>query len=244
MKGKVFYLLALVFCFAIASVAFSQYDYKLPSGKPNPQLKEKLKKGKVGSLFFRNGNDGTYEEWASSTRRAEGKPPKVRREAIEDPSIDDGESLFAYVGWLCMYSAYSAMDGNPKTAWVEGVAGDGIGEVVIVKVNTRRPVRIWAGYGKSETTFKNNNRPKKVRVYVLEGRHDWGGSTELADLFTDIRVVGKHEVILKDLNGYQPLNLPKHTISNKKAITFVAVEILSVYSGTKYKDTCISEIRN
>ena len=53
------------------------------------------------------------------------------------------------------------------------------------------------------------------------------------------------------VNAYQALQLPdfkplKIKVSEAcldQITTFVAIEILSVYPGTKYRDTCVSEIR-
>lgn len=232
--------LVVLMTLTIFTFALAQFDVKPYTGKPNPGLKEKIHKGKIGSLFeVIEMKDGFYEQWATSTLKPEGRPPKVK--PFEE---DEGESLFAHCEWSCQYCAYSAMDKDSKTAWAEGVPGDGIGEIVIVLVDTRKPVKIWAGFGKSKDIFKKNNRPKKICVYVLQGRWDYNGCTERGNMYTDIHVVAKHTITLKSLNGYQPLRLPKHTIRNKKVTTFVAVEILSIYPGTKYRDTCISEIRN
>jgi|GEM_PF-411238 len=210
-------------------------------GKTFPELKQKLANGEIGSLSLFPKLGLAIEKWASSTLKAEGTPPKIINESEARYPEEYLESLCDYASWSCMYSPYSAMDRNPQTAWVEGVPGDGIGEFVIVRVDTDKPVKIWAGYGKSKDTFNNNNRPQWVRVYVLEGKQEI--ESEAGISFSNIKVVASHEVLLEDINGYQPLSLPEHVI-NRGMVSFVAVEILSVYPGAKYNDTCISEIAN
>ena len=142
----------------------------------------------------------------------------------------------------CEYAPRSAWDGDPKTAWVAGGGRDGIGEVLIAPKTADR-LEIWAGYGKSGALFKANNRPKEVRIYLIAGtakQTDEEMESE-ATTYSDLRVLGARTATLDDLNGYQPLPLPN--ASKAAGTQFVAVEILSVYRGTKYHDTAISEIR-
>ena len=60
-------------------------------------------------------------------------------------------------------------------------------------------------------------------------------------------------ITLKDLNNYQKIELPMYNVEKyfnklmgkeKEYKYFLGIEILSVYKGTKWDDTCISEIRN
>jgi len=214
----------------------SQYDYQKFTGKPNPGLREKIRKGAVGDLFAKWCVDGAAEAFSTSFLAAQGKAPAV------DP--DDPDSIFRYLAWQGMYCASSVTDGNAKTAWVEGVQGDGLHEIVIARVNTRKPVRIWSGYGKSAATFANNARPKKVRVFVLTGRKDADRCTESGEMLANLCVAARADAVLKEKNGYQPLPIPKHTLKATEDVTLIAVEILAVYPGKKYRDTCISEIGN
>jgi len=101
-------------------------------------------------------------------------------------------------------------------AWCEGAKGNGIGQWV--SVNIYVPVKtLWVenGYQKSNKTFTRNNR---VRRAIIETASS-----------------GSFEVTLKDAMGRQHIYLPNWEKSGKVKLT-----ILSVYSGSHYKDTCIS----
>lgn len=236
-----FCLSVLVFFMVVPSPA--QFYRGMPCTGGDHSLKQRLGSGRIESLKEPLGPNGLFNAWSTSMLKAEGTPPKSPgRCAEEDPGDACEHYLASYHEWSCMYCAGMAMDNNPATAWVEGAEGDGIGEAVLVKVDIARPVRIWAGFGRSEMVFRANNRPKKVAVYTLEGI---GGAAQTYFEFADIKVIARRELELKDMNGYQPLPLPSgKVVSREQQHTFVAVEILSVYPGEKFKDTCISEINN
>ena len=126
--------------------------------------------------------------------------------------LDSGES--------CSYAPFMLVDNDTQTGWVEGNAGVGIGaEVVVPKLlDLYRPVRIWAGYGKSEELFVANARPKRMRVTVLRLRqeppdaHDGLGCSY--EEYTDPVAVAAHEIELLDYNGYQALSVPEFELEH------------------------------
>lgn len=226
----------------------------------NAVLADTLKKGSIGELTWWGGTPFADDicKWSSSHLGATGRPPA---KPVPVAGQDDDEAGYEYYrkyeAWSCMYSALGAMDGDTATAWSEGKKDEGIGEILIVRVDTTKPVRIWNGLGASENLFRANNRVEKARVWALQAKRVRReiGQYEIGTVFQDITAVGSHEIILRDLNGWQPLPLParkklsfesemadgKPVVSLADA-TFIAVEILSVYRGSKYNDTCISEI--
>ncbi len=238
--------IVLCACIILAATSVTAQRY---SGHPcmggDPSLRHKLHSAAVGALSQPMSANGLFDEWSTSMLRPEGLPPESPGPCGKYRVIDPCEKyLVAYHAWRCMYCAGSAMDHLPSTAWAEGVEGDGIGEIVLVKVDITRPVRIWAGLGRSEALFRGNNRPRRVAVFALEG---FGGGGKLKFAFHGVRVIGKREAELADVNNYQTLPLPAFSLSpdtRNDRHTFVAVEILSVYRGEKSRDTCISEINN
>ncbi len=180
---------------------------------------------------------GAYTAWSTSMLIPKGKPPSAPRPAGED---ELNEAALARDEWTCTHSAQRLTDGKPETAWCEGVEGHGQAELVVAQVDARRPLRIWAGYGKSAAAHRANSRPRKVRVWVLAG-HSLGAH-QAGVSFGDIQPLGRKVVELADRNGYQPLPLPRVAISDE-AVTFVALEILTVYPGRKHRDTCVSEVQ-
>ncbi len=193
----------------------------------NSEVKKSLKPGKVlNGLRYNYLKDSDAVNWSSSFLKPDGRKPKSKGKAYDE--------------YTCKYSAFSAFDRDTKTAWSEGAKHDGIGEILIVNINPSKQVSIFAGFGRSKSLFKKNNRPKKVRVYLLEGELT-GEYDARGEEYGKIKVVAAHEIILKDLFGFQKLSIPQGKTSD--GISLIAIEILSVYKGTKYSDTLISEIK-
>lgn len=113
-------------------------------------------------------------------------------------------------------------DNNISTAWVEGKPGDGIGEWIKIGFEPDfelNQINIVNGYAKSKTIYEANNRLKKVKITFPDGKSE--------------------EYLLKDnVLDYQVLKLSKPVTTNSIKIT-----IMEIYKGTKYNDTCISEIK-
>jgi hypothetical protein len=125
------------------------------------------------------------------------------------------------------FGAASLFDGIRETAWAEGKTGDGIGEYVAFSLD--RPmcmVAVQNGYLRSTVDlpekatwsfFEKNNRVKSLRLERDNG--------ELVDSF-DLEDTRELQYFFVDL----------------PAGSYRAV-IGSVYPGTKWKDTCLGELR-
>ena len=221
-------------------------EYRRSTGEYNADLRAQIKSGKIPFLSEFSGNNADYAAWSSSILPAIGTAPKIL--SFEKDELR--ESQMAYDAWTCMYSAYSAMDGDPATTWSEGVPGDGLGEILVVKLDLEKKIEIWGGYGKNERTYKLNNRPQKIRVYLMKTEalpafNQW--NTE----YTNIALLTNVIVTLQDINDFQDLPLPKVKSKvynaewdSEAVTTFIAIEILSIYRGGRYDDTCICEVRS
>jgi hypothetical protein len=126
------------------------------------------------------------------------------------------------------YQPNYVADDNPATAWVEGVAGVGVGERLTLQVGPARgasavTVRLRAGYQKSEGLLKANAAPKRVRI----------------DARSATGVVATGELSLPRAMGWQELRLDLPADSTLSA---VEITILEVHPGSKYADTCISDV--
>lgn len=245
MKNSFKWTFAIVFIF-ITVYGFGQNE-SFPCKCCNSNLKNLFKEKVLKSLYVHECTGAGLHELSSSFLMPEGTPPKIIEDSEGGPP-DDG----AYVKWNCRYSVGSLTDGDSKTAWVEGVDGPGIGEVLIVPcLDLKRSVKIWAGYGKSEATFMANSRPQKLRLVIV--RAEFSGATQYGYNVENLTVINEKIVSLVDKNGYQKLPVPdfksetyfsKNFDQNYDYKYFLGVEILSVIPGTKYADTCISEIAN
>lgn len=133
---------------------------------------------------------------------------------------DDGE---------IKYIPKHLIDKNLKTAWVEGVDGYGIGEYVDIYithqiesfVNEIYGICIYNGYTESQKLWEENSRVKKIKLWV----------DNIPYAILD----------LEDVPSKQVFNVGIIPISYREDLV-LRFEILDVYEGTKYKDTCISEI--
>lgn len=223
-------------------------EESFPCLEANPELSE-LFKGKVLEHLYIHDCFGVgMGELATSFLKPSGTSPKI----IQDPRGEEPPEDTDYVNWTCQYSPGQIADGNIATAWVEGINGYGIGEVVIIPcLDLKKEIEIWNGYGKSLKLYKYNSRASKIKVSVIRAKMD--GVTQYGTMYKDVKVISSNIVNLKDVNFYQIIKIPNYKVETyfyeafDKEIEyayFLGVEILDVYKGVKWDDTCISEIRN
>jgi uncharacterized membrane protein YvbJ len=120
------------------------------------------------------------------------------------------------------YDPINVADGNKETVWVEGASGDGLGEWVKLESDTEQGIvgfSVINGYSKSDNLYYANNRVAKLLVEFSDGT---------STIFN-----------LTDRN----FNEQGVTFTNIKKTKYVKFTIMEVYNGSKYSDTCISEIR-
>jgi hypothetical protein len=117
------------------------------------------------------------------------------------------------------YHAFSAIDGALETSWVEGVEGPGAGEwIELTFPGTVSVERIGfdVGYDRDEDLFFANNRLRRVTIVFSDGR--------------------RIELTFADARGLQVFEIdPQETLS-------IRVVIEDVYPGSRYDDTCLSEV--
>lgn len=119
-----------------------------------------------------------------------------------------------------LHSADLVVDGKLDTGWVEGSPAQGISEYIVITLDRTSRVSgftIYAGYHKSEELYAKNSRPKEMRIEFSDGTY--------------------YDCILYDAFGSQTVRFDTPKETNQ-----VMFRIISVYPGTKYTDTVISEI--
>ena len=119
------------------------------------------------------------------------------------------------------YNPVNLTDGRLDTAWVEGKTGDGIGEWIVMIPAAGKRVRgfeLLNGYHKNNDLFQKNGRVKDFEVVLPNGK--------------------PQTITLADRAGPQ-----RFTFESALAVEWVQLRIQSVYAGTKYKDTAITELR-
>ena len=130
------------------------------------------------------------------------------------PQIDDA-------GRTATYGPEQMIDGRLDTAWVEGKSGNGEGEWVLVDFGSSRHIsalEIYNGYHKNADLFRKNNRIRDLEIVFSDGR------SQIATL--------------ADRAGPQTINVGADINAE-----WVQIKIRSVYEGTRYRDTAITELR-
>ena len=122
------------------------------------------------------------------------------------------------------YQSWMATDGALETAWVEGVAGPGIGEWFELSFPSTievHSIRFDVGYDKDADIFAKNNRIKKVTLVFSSGE--------------------AIPVSFADKRGMQTMPLVRAPGPNIETSS-IRIVIDEVYPGSAYDDTCLAEI--
>ncbi|MEM6736605.1 MAG: hypothetical protein AAF620_11105 [Bacteroidota bacterium] len=240
---NIFLVVVLVMTFKV----FAQEE-SFPCQEANTELKKLFKGETVDNLYVHACFGPGLHGLASSYLKASGTAPKI----IEDPNGMEPPEDTEYVKWTCKYSMGNLQDGDIATAWVEGADGHGINEVLIVPcLDLKKNVEIFAGYGKSDNLHQFNNRPKKIRTIIIRAKMQ--GATQYGSVYKELKSIAESVHVLEDKNAYQFLPIPSYKTEkyfdesyndHVEYRYFLGIEILEVYKGSKWEDTCISEIRN
>jgi len=138
-----------------------------------------------------------------------------------------GERTYSLEEWKYpgKYSPVNAFDSDSTTCFAEGRKKSGISFYLVFTKNIKiDEIRILNGFGKSEKLYRENNRIKEFRI----------------SLSKNAKISEEEVFILKDENRYQTLKLKKEYVTD-----YVYMYSLgeNAYRGTKYDDTCISEVQ-
>jgi hypothetical protein len=153
-------------------------------------------------------------------------PSAVRPTSATEDCTLDGSVRFCVSSALApqgrnSYRAANLIDGNPATAWVEARSDDGIGEWIVIDFTQPRDVtgiELQNGYAKNADIYGKNGRVRDVEINLSSGqslRHTLNDSAN-------------------------PQTIP---LSGADGVGWLQLKILSVYPGSKYRDTAISELR-
>lgn len=161
----------------------------------------------------------TGADTATPAPEATPTPTPAEAPAASLAHIRDVTATSVYSG---KYSYLPALvrDGDLTTAWVEGVSGQGEGESITIWFDDACRLSgfsVSAGYHKTASLYEKNSRPKEIELAFSDG--------------------SSCRVTLEDRMAQQTVTLsaPVDTMS-------LTIKILSVYPGTTYTDTAISEI--
>jgi hypothetical protein len=187
----------------------------------------------------------SYHEFAEQDQAIQKKASGIWNTITPKINLDDLKIKVTASSTLGKaYQSTNIIDKKLETAWVEGVKGSGKGEWVKLTLNAKKvshsstpfsisSMGIIPGYAKNQTTWNENNRVKTMLVVI----------------YTPASATQENEwvafrLFLKDENKLQLFEIPIDYIAyNFELMTkTVWFKIEDVYKGTKYDDTCISEI--
>lgn len=117
------------------------------------------------------------------------------------------------------YGPNNLFDGKLATAWVEGVSGNGAGERIVLSFDRPRQLagfEIVNGYAKNRDIFGKNARVRTARVTLSSG------DTQVISLPDTMRA--------SSFSFAQPVET-----------TWLELQIETVFPGSKYTDTAVSE---
>ncbi|MBP7902292.1 MAG: hypothetical protein KA015_05705 [Spirochaetes bacterium] len=148
------------------------------------------------------------------------------------------------------YSVKNLTDNNYDSAWAEGVSGNGEGEWIEFIFNGKSDIKLVAianGYWKTKELYSMNSKIKKMKCEI----------TAVKNNNQDVSFVKFVEAKIPEYNFIPSKEQPNifgigtHCFTKivsaddfdyEYSIKSVKITILEVYPGTKYEDTCISEI--
>ncbi|HET8859294.1 NADase-type glycan-binding domain-containing protein [Marivirga sp.] len=140
------------------------------------------------------------------------------------------------------YEVNNLTDLNYNTAWVEGKNGDGIGEKIVINLEDYPLAAICLinGYTKNKGTYTTNNKIKKLRI-----------EREIVDYEDSTKTnIESREILLDDLefkevsnnNLSEMMSIVEDYGEGFSRVRKITLTILEVHKGSKYSDTCVSEV--
>lgn len=126
------------------------------------------------------------------------------------------------------YKVEALFDGNKDTCWAEGVGGNGEGEYVEIWFTNPlylTEIGFLNGYMKNESVFGANGKIRRVELRFSDGSTcEWNLGKEEYQSVT--------ELLYSDMVSFES---PVWT-------DYLRITILEAEAGTKYEDTCLTEI--
>jgi hypothetical protein len=117
------------------------------------------------------------------------------------------------------YLIKNIFDNDLKTFWSEGNP-DGLGSIHIKTDKQIKFNKLKIKNGSSANTFSRNNRIKKINLIYNQNINE------------------RIPLVIKDTLDYQIIDLNK-TVNTDS----IVLEILDIYKGSKWNDTCLSELK-
>lgn len=141
----------------------------------------------------------------------------IKRERVSNYAITNAESSSSLYDYPLNY----VFDSDDNTMWTEGVRGNGIGESIYITLDEPHNINgitLYNGNRTSSDAYEKYNRVKTIQITFSDG--------------------SQRQFELDD-NFYEPCEV---NFINPVKTNSLKIEIIDVYEGTTYQDTCITDI--
>lgn len=130
-----------------------------------------------------------------------------------------------------LYSPANMFDNDLSTCYAEGDRHDQFTISLSLKKEIEcDEIRILGGLAKSKELYEQNNRPKIFSLIFYNSGNGYA--------FNSSNLREKKKFLLEDRMEYQSLSL-----DGVQEIKNIVFQCLSSYRGTKYNDTCVTELK-
>lgn len=131
------------------------------------------------------------------------------------------------------WNAQSALDGNPKTAWM--VPGDSNNILEWIQIDLPLgevdKIGIWPGWGKNTETYTDYNRVKTLKIEYLCCMGD-----------DSQRTVGSQTIEIADENAMQWIDVDNVKLGNELFGGSVKLTVMDIYKGKDFPNLAVSEV--
>lgn len=130
------------------------------------------------------------------------------------------------------YHAQNMIDGNPETAWIEGVDGLGIGEYIYIEfdgVKSVSEIDIYPGFLKTKNRYLVNGQPTRLLIEWEGGQSEIG--LDRVDVSTDDEPFELDEMPIAKLN-----------LDEAVQTSYLKFTIIDAVGGSKYEDVAITDV--
>ncbi|MCB9779597.1 MAG: hypothetical protein H6742_13620 [Alphaproteobacteria bacterium] len=164
----------------------------------------------------------------------------------------DDLKVSSYLDRNQRYAGSRALDGDLQTAWCEGAEGPGVGQTL--RIVLRRPllleaVGLWGGYFKDAELLAANARVKTAKLTTSAGTEQLLHFADPTAPLARDPSLGSDAPPITDwyahmIQGEVPrLHVdPPAGQDGPFEVTWLQLEVVDVYPGSRYADLCISEL--
>lgn len=182
-------------------------------------------------------NDFNIDKQKNILLRYDCTDSKAIKEMMDTRINNDHIKRIVASSTLKGYDPKNLLDVNLDTTWAEGAKGLGIYQWI--KVEFCRPIRLGLvgianGYTKSEETYNDNGKIKKLRIERFCNNHLVG------EAIVELKDRSFKEISKKDSN--KSIDVIKDYGDGYEKVDKIRITVLDIYEGNKCEDTCISEL--